>query len=142
MIAVDTNILVHAHRFESPDHEAARGAVEALASGSGSWALPWPVAHEFVCVMTGPSPTAAPLDMTLAAIERLLETRGCVPLAEGRAHWPRATSLARRGGTAGPRFYDARIAAICLDNGVRELWTADRDFGRFPELRTRNPLVG
>jgi len=24
---------------------------------------------------------------------------------------------------------------------VRELWTADRDFSRFPRLRTRNPLV-
>ena len=40
-----------------------------------------------------------------------------------------------------PAFHDARIAAICLSHGVRELWTADRDFGRFPDLRVRNPLV-
>ena len=40
----------------------------------------------------------------------------------------------------GARVHDARIAAICLSNGVRELWTADRD-GRFPALRTRNPLT-
>ena len=37
--------------------------------------------------------------------------------------------------------HDARIAALCLSHGVRELWSADRDFSRFPALRTRNPLV-
>jgi predicted nucleic acid-binding protein len=42
---------------------------------------------------------------------------------------------------AGAQVHDARIAALCLHHGVTELWTADRDFGRFPELRTRNPLI-
>jgi uncharacterized protein len=42
----------------------------------------------------------------------------------------------------GATVHDAKIAAICLSHGVTELWTADRDFGYFPELRTRNPLVG
>jgi uncharacterized protein len=42
----------------------------------------------------------------------------------------------------GPQIHDARVAAICEHHGVRELWTADRDFGRFPGLRVRNPLVG
>jgi len=45
----------------------------------------------------------------------------------------------------GPAFaavHDARIAALCLHHRVDELWSADRDFSRFPELRIRNPLVG
>lgn len=42
---------------------------------------------------------------------------------------------------AGPAVHDARIAAICLQHGVSELLSADRDFSRFPELKTRNPLV-
>jgi predicted nucleic acid-binding protein len=37
--------------------------------------------------------------------------------------------------------HDARVVAICLGNGVSALWSADRDFGRFPALRVRNPLV-
>jgi predicted nucleic acid-binding protein len=41
----------------------------------------------------------------------------------------------------GPLVQDARIAALCLQHGVRELWTADRDFSRFPALGVRNPLV-
>ena len=42
---------------------------------------------------------------------------------------------------SGAAIHDARIAAICLDHGVDELWTCDRDFSRFPDLRTRNPLI-
>lgn len=42
---------------------------------------------------------------------------------------------------AGAQIHDARVAALCLQHGVRELWTADRDFGRFPDLKVRNPLL-
>jgi predicted nucleic acid-binding protein len=42
----------------------------------------------------------------------------------------------------GPQVHDARVAALCRLHGIRELWTADRDFSRFPQLRVRNPLVG
>jgi len=38
-------------------------------------------------------------------------------------------------------IHDARIAAICLENGVVELWSADRDLGRFAGLKVVNPLV-
>lgn len=36
---------------------------------------------------------------------------------------------------------DARVASICLGHGVNEFWTADRDFSRFLQLLTRNPLL-
>jgi predicted nucleic acid-binding protein len=41
----------------------------------------------------------------------------------------------------GPMIHDARIANCCLSHGVNELWTVDRDFGRFKALKTRNPLI-
>lgn len=100
------------------------------------------MAHEFVRVVSEPrwflEPTA--LEHALATIAALLEAPGCRPLAEGPGHWKRLTEIARpQAGKTMP--YDARITAICLAHGVDELWTADRDFGRFPGLRTRNPLV-
>jgi predicted nucleic acid-binding protein len=49
--------------------------------------------------------------------------------------------LLANGQVTGARVHDARIAALCLAHGVSELWSADRDFTRFPELKTRNPLV-
>jgi predicted nucleic acid-binding protein len=63
-------------------------------------------------------------------------------LGEGSRHIELLIELAVEGRAAGAKIHDARIAAICLEHGVSELWTADRDFGRFPSLKTRNPLVG
>ncbi len=50
-------------------------------------------------------------------------------------------NLALKGKASGPRIHDARIAAICLQNGVAELWSADRDMSRFQALKVVNPLV-
>jgi predicted nucleic acid-binding protein len=83
VIAVDSNLLVYAHRRDSPFHEAAGDAIRGLAESPAPWAIPWPCIHEFLAI----------------------------------------------------------VAAVCLHHGVRELWSADRDFSRFPELRVRNPLV-
>ncbi len=63
-------------------------------------------------------------------------------LGETVMHWEGLKELAINGQITGPRIHDARIAAICLQHDVTELWTADRDFSRFPKLKTRNPLVG
>ena len=54
MIAVDTNILVYAHRADSPFHDRARLILESLATGARAWAIPWPCAHEFFAVVTHP----------------------------------------------------------------------------------------
>jgi len=142
VIAVDTNVLVYAHRREMSEHEAARAALRRLTE-EPAWGLPWPVAHEFVRVVSEPrwfsDPT--PLGHALATIAALLGAPGCRALGEGPGHWRRLTEVALAGSAGQAMLYDARIAAICLAHGVNELWTADRDFGRFPGLRTRNPLV-
>jgi len=64
-----------------------------------------------------------------------------VLLAESESHWSVLRSLLETGRIAGPQVHDARIAALCIQHGVRELWSADRDFGRFPSLTVVNPLV-
>ena len=50
-------------------------------------------------------------------------------------------ALLTAGRTVGPRVHDARIVALCRQHGVRELWSADRDFNRFAGLSVVNPLV-
>ena len=70
-----------------------------------------------------------------------MEAPALVLLAERGGYWSRLRLLAETGRASGPRVHDARVAALCLGHGVDELWTADRDFGRFRELRTRNPLA-
>lgn len=120
MIAVDTNLLVYAHRRDSAWHEPAFAAIKQLAEGAAAWAIPWPCVHEFLALVT---PTL-------------------VLLTEGAGHWDALRAVGQNGRVTGPQVHDARVAALCVQHGVREIWTADRDFSRFPKLRTRNPLVG
>lgn len=143
MIAVDTNLLVYSHRRDSPFHSAAAEVVRDLAEGRPSWAVPWPCLHEFYAIVTHPrifSP-ASRVNEAVAQVELWLESPSVVLLSEGARHWSVLRDLAERARLEGPRIHDARVAAICLAHGVRELWTADRDFSRFPDLRVRNPLV-
>ena len=143
MIAIDTNILVYAHREDSPWHEAAHRCVTDLAESGRSWAIPWPCVHEFLAITTHPRiydpPT--PLEGAAEQIECWLECPTLVLLGETANYWPRLKTAALAGEVVGPRVHDARVAALCLLHGVTELWTADRDFSRFPAQTTRNPLV-
>ncbi len=144
MIAVDSNILVYAHREDSPWHEAASACLAGLAEGREAWAIPWPCLHEFLAIATHPRIYDPPTPLAKATdqVEAWLESPSVVLLAESEDHWRQLASLLRAGRATGPMVHDARVAAICLQHGVRELWTVDRDFSRFPRLKTRNPLVG
>ena len=143
MIAVDTNLLVYAHREDSPWHTAALEAITGLAEGRSSWAIPWPCLHEFLAIVTHPRiyrpPT--PLGIAVDQVTAWLESPTLVPLAENESYWDVLRASLSTGKIAGPQVHDARIAALCLAHGVRELWTHDRDFGRFGALAVRNPLV-
>jgi len=143
MIAVDTNILVYAHREDSPWHEQAFACLVSLAQGRAAWAIPWPCLHEFLAIVTHPKiyNPPSPLQTALAQVDAWLEAPGLVPLAETGSYWPELRGLLTAGRVAGAQVHDARVAALCRLHGVTELWSADRDFGRFPALKTRNPLV-
>jgi toxin-antitoxin system PIN domain toxin len=143
VIGLDTNILVHAFRPDSPQHERAARAVNDRVAGGRRIAVPWPVVHEFLAVVTNRRVFvgSSPMGEALAAVAALTELDTVELLAESSQHVVTMTRLLETPGVTGPKVHDARIAAICIDHGVDELWTADRDFSYFPELTTRNPLV-
>jgi len=143
VIGVDTNLLVYAHREEVSWHEAAYRAVVSLAEGRAPWAIPWACLHEFLAIVTHPRIFAppTPLARALAQVDAWLESPSLVLLTEGPAYWDTLRALLTAGRIGGAQVHDARVAAVCRDHGVRELWTADRDFSRFPALTVRNPLV-
>ena len=142
MIAVDTNILVYAHRPDSPPFAAAAAELAQLIGTPGPWAVAWPCVHEFLAVVTSarvfPAPT--PLPRALEQVTAWRES-GAIFLAEAAGHWDRLAGLIMASRVSGPKIHDARIAALCLHHGIDELWTSDRDFSRFPALKVRNPLV-
>jgi len=143
LIAVDTNLLVYGHREDSDWHPVALARLAELAEGRASWAIPWPCLHEFLAIVTHPRifdpPTA--LDRAIDQVAAWLEAPTLVVLSESEGYWGELRAMLEGGRIAGPRVHDAHIAALCLQHGVSELWTVDRDFGRFPRLRSRNPLI-
>ena len=144
MIAVNTNILVNAHRADSPWHEAAFALVAELAEGNSPWAVPWPCLHEFLAIVTHPRIYAppSPLDSAIDQVDAWLESPELVLLSEFEHYWTALKPTLQSGLVSGPLVHDARIAVLCRTQGVKELWSADRDFGRFPGLKVKNPLVG
>ena len=143
MIAIDTNILIYSVRSESEWFASAARCVESLWGGDRPWMLPWPCIHEYFCVITHPKihkpPT--PHAIALAQIDQWLDSPSVVLGVEGHSYWAVLRPLLTNGKTVGPVTYDARIAAICLQARVDVLWTADRDFSRYPTLHCENPLV-
>jgi uncharacterized protein len=143
MIAVDTNLLVYAHRAECTFYSAAFERIQSLAEGSRPWGIPVACLHEFLSVVTNPKifKPASSFEQALAQVNAWLESPQVHLLHSGMQHWSILSELTRKAKLQGGQFHDARIAAICIENGVSTLWTADRDFGRFKALKTLNPLV-
>jgi toxin-antitoxin system PIN domain toxin len=143
LICVDTNILVYAHREDSPFHEMASRCVAELAEGSATWAIAWPCLHEFLAIVTHVRIYAppTPLPRALDQVDAWVEAPTLVLLTESTTHWQILRALLIDGRIAGPQVHDARVAALCQQHGVRELWSADRDFSRFAGPKIVNPLV-
>lgn len=144
MIALDTNILVYAHRQDSPFHDAALDTLDHLGNGNDTWSIPWPCIHEFLSIVTHLRIYSPPssIETALTFLENWLTSRSLILISEGETHFSQLASLVRTAKLAGPRIHDARIAALCLAHGVDVLYTADRDFSRFLQLKTHNPLLG
>ena len=143
MIAVDTNLLVYAHRREARIGDAAHALMVELAEGDRAWAIPWPCCYEFLSVVTNrriwkddaTTPEQAWRQFeawTASPSNRMIgETEDFAVILRRFVHRPHVVGAA---------VHDARIAALCVAHGVDALLTRDRDFSLFPELPTRNPF--
>src|SRR5688572_9917152 len=138
MIAVDTNILVYAHREELPQHRAARAKLIELAEGDRPCGIPVFCIGEFVRVLTHPKLFDPPYSGSEAcdAIDRLLASPSLRILCPGSTFLTRFSEAVREADAVGNLVFDAQIVAVCRESGVASLLTEDRDFARFPRLKT------
>lgn len=143
MIAVDTNILVYAHRADAEFHPAAVETLKQLADGEATWAIVYHSFIEFLAIVTNPriykNPT--PTEIAFQQIENLVATENLRILFDA-VDWPSLRKMSVRARCKGAEFHDARIAHTCAMHAVAVLYSADRDFARFPELKVKNPLIG
>ena len=144
MIAVDTNVLVYAHRREASEHRVARDRLRALAQGSDRWAIPWPCVYEFFSVVTSPRiwrQTASTPQQAWAQLDGWFSAPALHLIGESQGFAAMLAGFVRRPRVRGPVVHDARIAAICVAHGVKVLLTRDREFSLFPELDVENPFA-
>jgi toxin-antitoxin system PIN domain toxin len=142
VIAVDTNLLVYAHRAGCPEHDAARRAIEEAANDAGGWGIPSACLFEFWSVVTHPSSLGGGSSPSTARrfIEALIETAGAAILPPAAALVPRCLQIAEQLDVRGPRIFDLQIGLAALDAGVTEIWTHDAGFIGLPGLKVRDPL--
>ena len=125
MIAVDTNLLVYAHRQDSPFHHRAAEQIRSLAESPSQWAIPWPCLHEFYSIVTHRRIYSPPstLQQSIDQIEAWLASPSLVLLSESETHWtvlralscapcspPSRSAASRAGGSSGA----VRCDDLCL----------------------------
>jgi toxin-antitoxin system PIN domain toxin len=144
VIAVDTNILVYAHRRESRFHGLCYDVIASFAEGRARWSIPWPCVYEFFSVVTNTriwKESASTPAEARAQIDAWFKSPSLLLLNETDAFSEILLPIVEHPRVRGPIIHDARIAALCLAHGVEELLTKDRDFHLFPKLVTRDPTL-
>ena len=137
MIAVDTNVLVYAHRSSLKGHERALLWLRHLAEGNLPWGLPVFCLGEFVRIVTHPRILDPPstLDEALGALNGLLASPSVRVLSPGPQYPALFRDAVQAADARGNLAFDAQIAAVCRENGATRMLTLDRDFTRFPGLQ-------
>lgn len=141
MVLPDVNVLVYAHREDSPHHARCRQWLESALNGHESYGVSELVLSGFVRVVTHPKVFAkpSPLADALAFCEQLRGRPNCVTVTPGHRHWAIFCELCAEAAAKGNLVPDAYLAAMAVEAGC-EWITTDRDFSRFKGLRWRNPL--
>ena len=136
----DVNVLVYAHREETPAHERYAEWLIALVRGSEPFAVSELVLHGFLRIATNPRIFDPPSTTVQAFrfVDALAARPGCSLIRPGPDHWTIFRQLCEGGELRGKIVADAVHAAVAIESGC-EWVTADTDFARFaPKLRWRH----
>ena len=139
----DANVLLYASDEASPYHGKARAFLERVVSGEEIDYLFWPPVMAYLRIATHPAIFEQPLalDRALANVDQLLGLPHVQTVGEQDRFWPTYRGVADEADARGNLVSDAHLVALMVENGVRTIWTRDRDFRRFPEIESRDPFA-
>lgn len=139
MIAIDTNVLVYAHREETGLHAAAGRILVAMAESATRWGLPVFCIGEFLRVVTHRRVFNPPSTLSQATgfLTDVIASPSCRIVRPGPEFTSLLVETVLRTGAKGNLVFDAQIVALCREHGIATILTNDRDFDRFHDLNVR-----
>ena len=142
MIALDTNLLVYAHRSMTPEHLRARRAIQSAHASRDGCGIPLPCLAEFWAVVTHPESRgrASTAEEAHAFLHALIEDAGISIWVPEAGFERRLLQVAHDLRSSGARIFDLQIAVLAVENGATEIWTHDAGFVTLPGLRRVDPL--
>lgn len=143
MILCDANLLLYAYNTDAADHVKAKEWLEGELSSQSLFCLSWQTITAFIRISTNHRAFQHPLaiDEAVGIISAWLDRPQCRVLTETEKHWEIFARLLTKEKAVGPLVMDAHLAALAVEHGAT-LATTDRDFARFSDLKTINPLAG
>ena len=143
MTLVDANVLLYAYHPRAAQHERCRAWIEAEFASGAAVRIPWATIVAFLRISTNPRVFERPLTTAEAetAVSSWLALPSVSPVDPGERYWDILRDLLHLAQVTGPLVTDAALAALAIEHGAT-LCTTDRDFARFPGLRTLSPLEG
>jgi toxin-antitoxin system PIN domain toxin len=141
VILLDVNVLLYAHKEQSPRHAEFRRWLEQVLDSDAAYGMAELVVSAFIRIATHPRIFDRPssLDEALRFASQVLAPPHCVRVSPGPRHWEVFEHLLTATGAKGNLVPDAYLAALAIESGC-EWITTDRDYARFPGLRWRHPL--
>jgi toxin-antitoxin system PIN domain toxin len=141
VILVDANLLLYAYNRSSDQHEAAREWLETAISRGEPIGFSWTVILAFLRLATTPKVFPEPLTMAeaTAIVSAWLARPNATIVHPTERHWDALNALLSATRTRGKGVTDAHLAALAVEHGAT-FCTTDRDFARFPGLKTLDPL--
>ena len=141
MILTDINVLVYAHRSDTPGHVTYREWLEKVVNGDQAYGVSDIVLSGFIRVVTHPRIFNPPSDLesAFAFANEIRNQPNAVPITPGPRHWAIFTDLCKAAAAKGNLIPDAYLAALAIESGS-EWITTDRDYSRFPGLKWRHPF--
>jgi toxin-antitoxin system PIN domain toxin len=141
--SLDVNVLLYASDRSSERHDAARQFLESCAVQPEVLCFTWPTLMAYLRIATHPSIFAVPLTpeealgnvvalLTLPQVRVVSEQDGFI---DAYKHVTEAMTV------RGNLVADAHVAAVLFQNGVRTLYSNDRDFRKFESLEVRDPFA-
>jgi toxin-antitoxin system PIN domain toxin len=140
VILPDVNILVHAFRSDSSDHDLCYKWLDEVVNGNSRYGLSSQVLSGVIRVTTHPRIFLQPSSLAevIEFCEAVMGQPHCVMVEPGTQHWSIFVRFCKEADARGNLVPDAWYAALAIESGC-EWVTLDRDYARFAGLRWRLP---